>query len=75
MLPVRNALVELWHADREGDYSQSTGVGRNAACDATVTNNGNFTINRSNAVVQGTHFGAAAITGTGLDILTCGESG
>src|SRR5438046_1935835 len=32
--PVRGALVELWHADREGDYLYSTGVGRNPACDA-----------------------------------------
>src|SRR2546422_6892905 len=32
--PMRGALVELWHADREGDYLYSTGVGRNPACDA-----------------------------------------
>lgn len=32
--PVKNALVELWHADHEGDYVYSTGTGRNAACDA-----------------------------------------
>lgn len=32
--PVRNALVELWHADREGDYVYSAGPGRNPACDA-----------------------------------------
>ena len=32
--PVKNALVELWHADREGDYVYSAGTGRNAACDA-----------------------------------------
>ena len=25
--PIKNALVELWHADREGDYLYSTGVG------------------------------------------------
>ena len=31
--PIKNALVELWHADREGDYSYSAGVGRNPACD------------------------------------------
>ena len=33
-VPVKNALVELWHADREGDYVYSAGAGRNAACDA-----------------------------------------
>ena len=32
--PIRNALVELWHADREGDYSYSNSAGRNSACDA-----------------------------------------
>jgi fibronectin-binding autotransporter adhesin len=32
---------------------------------STVTNNANFTINRSNAVVQGTDFSGSAITGTG----------
>lgn len=31
--PIKNALVELWHTDREGDYSYSTGVGPNPACD------------------------------------------
>lgn len=40
--PVKNALVELWHADREGDYLQSTGVGRNAACDANFAGFGQF---------------------------------
>jgi protocatechuate 3,4-dioxygenase beta subunit len=32
--PIAGALVELWHADREGDYVYSAGTGRNAACDA-----------------------------------------
>jgi protocatechuate 3,4-dioxygenase beta subunit len=32
--PVRGALVELWHADREGDYLFSAGAARNPACDA-----------------------------------------
>src|SRR5438128_10991024 len=32
--PVRGALVELWHADREGDYLYSTSAKRNPACDA-----------------------------------------
>ena len=40
--PVRNALVELWHADREGDYVYSAGVGRNAACDANFAGFGQF---------------------------------
>lgn len=40
--PVKNALVECWHADREGDYSYSTGVGRNAACDANFAGFGQF---------------------------------
>lgn len=32
---------------------------------SSITNNGNFTINRTNSVVQGTDFSSAAITGTG----------
>ena len=32
---------------------------------SAITNNGNLTVNRSNAVTQGTDLGAAAITGTG----------
>lgn len=40
--PVRNALVELWHADREGDYLYSTGSGRNTACDANFAGFGQF---------------------------------
>jgi len=40
--PVKNALVELWHADREGDYSYSAGVGRNPACDANFAGFGQF---------------------------------
>ena len=31
--PVRSALVELWHADREGDYLYSTSATRNPACE------------------------------------------
>lgn len=31
--PVRGALVELWHADREADYVYSTSATRNPACD------------------------------------------
>ena len=40
--PVKNALVELWHADKEGDHVYSAGVGRNAACDASVAGFGQF---------------------------------
>ena len=40
--PIRNALVELWHADREGDYSYSAGPGRNPACDAHFAGFGQF---------------------------------
>ncbi|MES2439554.1 MAG: hypothetical protein V4584_10830 [Verrucomicrobiota bacterium] len=47
--PVRGALVELWHADREGDYSYSTGVGRNSACDANFAGFGQFVTGRSGA--------------------------
>jgi len=32
--PIRGALVELWHADREGDYLYSATAARNPACDA-----------------------------------------
>ena len=41
-VPVRGALVELWHVDREGDYLYSAGVGRNAACDANFAGFGQF---------------------------------
>ena len=40
--PVKNALVELWAADHQGDYLYSTGVGRNAACDANFAGFGQF---------------------------------
>lgn len=40
--PVRGALVELWHADREGDYLYSSGTGRNPACDANFAGFGQF---------------------------------
>ena len=40
--PIKNALVELWHADREGDYSYSMGAGRNVACDANFAGIGQF---------------------------------
>ncbi|MCC6231125.1 MAG: hypothetical protein IT580_00670 [Verrucomicrobiales bacterium] len=47
--PVRNALVELWHADHEGDYLYSAGVGRNAACDASFAGIGQFLTGSSGA--------------------------
>ncbi|WP_052574106.1 hypothetical protein [Haloferula sp. BvORR071] len=40
--PIRNALVECWHADNEGDYLYSTGTGRNSACDANFAGFGQF---------------------------------
>lgn len=40
--PVRGALVELWHADREGDYVYSTTAARNAACDTNFAGFGQF---------------------------------
>src|SRR5215210_9144122 len=33
-VPIRGALVELWHADREGDYLFSSSAARNPGCDA-----------------------------------------
>ncbi len=40
--PVRGALVELWHADREGDYLYSSTAARNPACDAAFAGFGQF---------------------------------
>ncbi len=40
--PIRNALVELWHADREGDYVYSANSTRNSACDANFAGFGQF---------------------------------
>jgi len=40
--PVRGALVELWHADREGDYLYSNTAARNPACDANFAGFGQF---------------------------------
>ena len=47
--PVKNALVELWHADREGDYVYSSGTGRNPACDANFAGFGQFLTGSSGA--------------------------
>lgn len=40
--PIKNALVELWHADREGDYLYSANAARNAACDVNFAGFGQF---------------------------------
>ena len=40
--PIRGALVELWHADREGDYLYSATSARNPACDANFAGFGQF---------------------------------
>src|SRR5712672_2595192 len=40
--PVRGALIELWHADREGDYVYSTSAARNPACDVNFAGFGQF---------------------------------
>src|SRR6266516_4695256 len=37
-----NDLVQLWHADREGDYLSSTSAARNPACDANFAGFGQF---------------------------------
>lgn len=40
--PVRGALIELWHADREGDYVYSGTTERNAACDPNFAGFGQY---------------------------------
>ena len=40
--PIRGALVELWHADREGDYLYSASAARNPACDVNFAGFGQF---------------------------------
>src|SRR6266436_6714882 len=40
--PIRGALAELWHADREGDYLYSATDARNPACDANFAGFGQF---------------------------------
>lgn len=47
--PIKGALVELWHADREGDYSYYTGTGRNPACDPNFAGFGQFVTGSSGA--------------------------
>lgn len=40
--PIRGALVELWHADHEGDYLYSTSASRNPACDPNFAGFGQY---------------------------------
>src|SRR2546423_1321785 len=40
--PIRGALVELWHADREGNYLYSASAARNPACDSNFAGFGQF---------------------------------
>ena len=40
--PIRGALVELWHADVNGNYTYSAGVGRNPAADPNFAGFGQF---------------------------------
>ena len=40
--PIRGALVELWHADREGDYVYSANSARNSGCDMNFAGFGQF---------------------------------
>src|SRR6266516_3710727 len=40
--PIKGALVELWHADREGDYLYSASGSRNPACDPNFAGFGQF---------------------------------
>jgi fibronectin-binding autotransporter adhesin len=52
---ISGGTLQLGNGGTTGSLSASS----------AITNNANLTINRSNAVVQGTDFSAAAITGTG----------
>lgn len=47
--PIRNALVELWHADNNGVYPYSAGPGPNAAADPNFAGFGQFLTGRSGA--------------------------
>src|SRR5881394_103783 len=40
--PIRGALVELWHADHEGDYVYSASAQRNPACDPNFAGFGQY---------------------------------
>src|SRR5688572_19317161 len=47
--PIRNALVELWHADINGEYTYSSGSGRNPAADPNFAGIGQFLTGASGA--------------------------
>jgi protocatechuate 3,4-dioxygenase beta subunit len=47
--PIRNALVELWHADNDGVYPHSAGPGRNAEADPNFAGFGQFLTGASGA--------------------------
>jgi len=47
--PIRNALVELWHTDANGNYTYSTGAGRNPATDPNFAGFGQFLTGSSGA--------------------------
>src|SRR5437762_7167404 len=40
--PIRGALIELWHADRTGNYIYSASASRNAAADVNFAGFGQF---------------------------------
>src|SRR5204863_373897 len=52
---ISGGTLQLGNGSTTGSLSTSS----------TITDNGNFTINRSDAVIQGTDFSGSAITGTG----------
>jgi protocatechuate 3,4-dioxygenase beta subunit len=47
--PIRNALVELWHADINGEYTYFAGSGRNPAADPNFAGFGQFLTGASGA--------------------------
>jgi protocatechuate 3,4-dioxygenase beta subunit len=47
--PIRNALVELWHADASGNYTYSASTGRNPAADPNFAGFGQFLTGSSGA--------------------------
>src|SRR6266550_453459 len=40
--PIRGALIELWHADRQGNYIYSASAARNSAADVNFAGFGQF---------------------------------
>src|SRR5262245_41943381 len=47
--PIGGALVELWHADNEGNYLYSTSATRNPACDPNFAGFGQYLTGRDGA--------------------------